>query len=301
MRARDLIQNLEVRMENLSQYQLQIGSGKRINKPSDDPKGTGDALHYRHNIARNEQQQRNLEDGLSYMSFLDNVLAGTGDLLNEALSKAIAGDNDSMTAEDRQVLANEVNILLEDLVSKANTTFSGKFIFGGFNDQEQPFTVTRDVNGLITAVSSNPNGIDGQIEREIATGLRETINFGGTQLFQPDGAGASTDLFQTLITLRDGLINNDTNIIGGQIDAIQNTIDQNSYFRSTLGAKVNYFQRMQEQLTAAEVNLSDSLSKVEDVDMVEAATNFEMEQAAYNAALATGAQIIQLSLLDFLD
>ena len=300
MRTNDSLYTLENRLERLSQYQNMLSTGKRISKPSDDPVGAGNALHFRHRIARNEQHQRNIEDGITHLSFTDGVLDGIGNLLNEAYAKSVQGNNDALTAEDRDVLANEVDQLLEELLSKAKTSFSGKYLFGGYNNDTVPFEETRDASGLITAVTPNANGIDGQVDREIGVGLRETINIGGGELFMPSGAGDDSDMFQTLINLRDGLINNDTDIIGQQIDKIGDSIDQVAIHRSTIGSRVNYLDRRLDQLMAAEVNLTESQSQWEDMDVVEAAMLFEQELMAYNAALAAAANVLQMSLLNHL-
>jgi len=300
VRTNDTLFTLEKRLEKLSDYQKMMATGKRINTPSDDPVGTGNALHFRHRLARNAQHQRNIEDGLTYLSYTDGVLEGIGNLMNDTYAKAVQGDNDALTAEDREVLANEVNQLLEELLSSANTSYSGKYLFAGYNNDSVPFTAERDANNMIISATANPAGINGQIEREIGPGLRETINIGGEDLFQPGGAGENNDLFQMLINLRDGLLNNDQEMIGNQIDNISGGVDQVSLQRSTIGARVNYFDRRLEQLQAAEVNLTESQAQWEDMDVVEAAMLFEQEQAAYNAALAAAGQVLQMSLLDYL-
>ncbi|MBL7190145.1 flagellar hook-associated protein FlgL [bacterium] len=300
MRVRSLLYQLENHLDSVSKYQSQLSTGKRIEEPSDDAFGAGKALRYRHGIKMNEQHVRNAEDGMGRMQYSDGILQSITNLMNQAMSLAVAADNDTLTAADRQVIANEVDQLLEDLVSKANTQYNGKYLFGGFNDNAEAFTVTRDGQGLITAVSANPDGIDQEIKREIGVGLKETVNIGGTLLFQPDGEGAESDLFRKLITLRDGCINNDPDAIGPQIDAIQDGIDQISYHSSTLGAKVNFFQRQLEQLGMDAVNYTDSLSNVEDADLIETVMMYEQEQAAYEAALASGATIIQMSLINFM-
>ena len=300
MRSNDLLTNLRQRTESIANIQAQLASGKRINQPSDDPAGTGKALHYRHRLARNEQYERNIEDGLSYMSFLDGVLDNVGNILNQTLAAAVQGDNSSLTAQDRAVLANEVDLLLEELISKGNASYSGKFIFGGYSDQTLPFQVERDENDMIVSVTQNPQGIDGEIQRAIGSGIRETINIGGGDHFQPGGAGETDDMFQILINLRDGLINNDLDIVGEQIGRLQEAIDHNNLNRSTMGAKVNYFERRLDQINAAKVQLTDSLAQVEDAELIESALLFEQEQTALTAAMAVGARIIQISLLDFM-
>lgn len=298
MRTNDTLYNIQRRVENMSDYQSMMSTGKRIKDPSDDPAGTGNSLHFRHRIASNQQYQRNIQDGLSYLTYTDGVLEGVGILMNEAMSKAVQGDNEALTPDDRQVVANEVNQLLEELVSKANTSYSGKYLFAGYNNDTAPFTVERDSSGLITSVTANPDGIDGSIDREIGDGLREQVNTSGGELFQSGGAGSTKDLFQMLITLRDGLTADDSDVIGGQIEAIQEGIDHVSIERSTIGARVNYFDRRLSQLQAEEVNLTDSLSQWEDADIVEAAMLFEQEQMAYEAALTVASRVLQMGLLE---
>ncbi len=300
MSSRNVLQYLEQRLEGQYTIQNQIAGGKRIDKPSDDPLGTDKALSYRHQIARNQQHLGNVQDGLSYMSYTDGILDSIGGILNRAQALAVEGSNAALNAEDRQALANEVDQLLEELVNEANSSLSGKSIFGGYNYDSQPFTVTRDANDLITSVTANPAGIDDGIEREVGVGMRETINIGGENLFQPDGAGAASDMFKSLIDLRDALINNDPTAAGAQIEAINDRLEHMNYHRATLGARVSYFNRREEQLNAELVRLEENLSGVEDTDIIEAAIRYEEEQAAYQAALAVSAQIMRMNLGDYI-
>ena len=300
MRVNTLLYNLQRRSETLNTYMEQLTTGKALNRPSDDPLGTEKGLAYRQRIAQNQQYQRNIEDGLSYLGYTDNTLDTVGNLLQQARSAAIQGDNDNLTAADRAVLATEVDQILEQLFNAANTQFNGKFIFAGYNNDTAPFIAERDASGNIISVSANPAGIDDEIKREIGQGVYESINVGGSALFQPDGAGADTDMFNSLIALRDALNANDTEAIGPQIDHLTAAIEQENFHRSLVGEKVTYLETRLGQLQTLEVTLTEGLSKVEDADYTEAVMNYELESNAYNAALAAGSQIMQLSLLDYL-
>ena len=65
-------------------------------------------------------------------------------------------------------------------------------------------------------------------------------------------------------------------------------------FMSTHPSHGTRIQQLQNSDTAA-------LSNVQDADMATVAINFSTEQAAYSAALKAGANIVQSSLLDFLN
>lgn len=300
LRYQTVLYNLERRNEALTEYQKQIATGKRINKPSDDPYGTDSALSFRQRITMNEQYQRNIENAQGFMGFTDNTLDAINTILLDAKSTAVQADNDNLQAQDRLVSANEINQNLEELLNQANTQFAGKYIFGGYNYTVPPFTAERDENGYITAVVANTDGIDGSIEREIGMGIRESINVGGSELFQQDGQDEVTDMFAQLITLRDACLNNDVDSIGPQIDYINDSIDHLNYQRSTVGERVNYMEKMLEQLKTQNVSLTEGLENIEDVDLADAVMSFELEKAAYQAALQTGGEIIQMSLLNFL-
>ena len=300
MRYQTVLYNLERRNEALSEYQKQMASGKRINKSSDDPFGADSAHAFRQRITMNEQYQRNIENAEGFMGFTDNTLDSINTILMNARSTAIQADNDNLQEVDRLVAANEINQDLEDLLNRANTQFAGKYIFGGFNYDVSPFTAERDAEGYITAVVANEDGIDGMIDREIGMGIRESINVGGTELFQQDGQGDVSDMFQQLITLRDACLNNQVDEIGPQIEYLTDSIDHLNFHRASIGERVNYMQRTLEQLQADNVGLTEGLETVEDVDLPDAVMNFELEKNAYTVALQTGGEILQLSLLNFI-
>ena len=70
--------------------------------------------------------------------------------------------------------------------------------------------------------------------------------------------------------------------------------------RAEVGAMVNRLEMTQSQLSSADINFSHLLSKTEDLDIAEATVYLKAQEAVYRAALATGARIMQPTLIDFL-
>src|SRR6185436_14142390 len=104
-------------------------------------------------------------------------------------------------ALSRQALGTQIDQILEGVVSLANTRGpAGAMIFGGQEVTVAPYTVTRDVNGKITAVASNPRGIDGQMRVEVVEGLTVAQGVSGNTVF--GAISDSTNVFSTLIRLR---------------------------------------------------------------------------------------------------
>ena len=70
---------------------------------------------------------------------------------------------------------------------------------------------------------------------------------------------------------------------------------------STLvGTRMAWLATLGERASAEQLGLTAELSKVEDVDMVKAITDLTLLQTFYQAALASGAKIMQQSLVDFI-
>ena len=83
----------------------------------------------------------------------------------------------------------------------------------------------------------------------------------------------------------------------GQLDAHQDNI---SALRGEGAAKINRLELTASRFDAQKIATGDQLSKIEDADMAQAITDLSMRETVYNAALATGARVIQKSLVDFL-
>jgi flagellar hook-associated protein 3 FlgL len=90
------------------------------------------------------------------------------------------------------------------------------------------------------------------------------------------------------------------NLSGKILTNLDNAIDNTLNLRAEVGAKSNRLQMALNQSAAETLNYKELKSKLNDVDMVKAITEFKMQESVYQAALNTGAQIIQPSLLNFL-
>src|SRR5690554_3639497 len=91
-----LLRNLNLNTNRMNVMQDQIATGKRINKPSDDPVGISYAMRYRSELASNEQYQGNVDSAISWLENTDTTLGQVGDALHrlrELTVKAANGTN----------------------------------------------------------------------------------------------------------------------------------------------------------------------------------------------------------------
>ena len=308
MQVTDFLRHVENRNSRLYDLQNQIASGYRLHRPSDDPVGVHQTFLLAEQIAQNEQYGRNLENGLSRLSFTENSLSEISDLINSMYSAGIQGDNDTLSAEDMQGLAVEVEQLIQQLVSQANSQYNGVHIFAGQWTQTNPFEDIQGPGGDTTSVSQAVTSPMGEIFREIGVGDLMAINIPGDQLFMPDGEGGMTDLFWVAMGIRDFLNNNnevppsyeEVENINELLEALEDIRERVVGFQTTVGARVDRMNHVSSQLLNTNLTLTDSLSNVADTDLVQATMDLQLDQVAYQATLNVGAMVMQPSLLDFI-
>ena len=100
------LQNIFRITENLFKAQQEIATGKRINKPSDDPTGIRNALLLRTSISQSTQFIRNININRLYIQATDSALDSVGINLIRAKELAISELGGLATAETRAFAAN---------------------------------------------------------------------------------------------------------------------------------------------------------------------------------------------------
>ena len=125
----------------LAGTQLQLASGKRINKPSDDPTGAAQLLGLSESLKVTGQYQKNIDYARSRLELEDAALGSVGDALQRARELAVQGLNDTNGAEDRAAIAKEIRQLTDEVMGLANRKdANGEYLFGGHQGQNAPFS-----------------------------------------------------------------------------------------------------------------------------------------------------------------
>ncbi len=184
-----VIANLGRSLERFMQLQNNMSTGRRINKPSDDPIGTHKDLRYRTSITEIEQLQKNISSSHNLMSTYDNVLGNMKDLVQSANELAIGMSNTSnIDPVANGVSADEIASLREQIVDMANTRLSGRYVFSGF--RTDTLSVRTGVNGY------SYEGDDGVMNVKVEASTMMSINLTAADvLFKPIGTiGEDSDL-----------------------------------------------------------------------------------------------------------
>jgi flagellar hook-associated protein 3 FlgL len=130
----------------LAKIQEQASTGKTLTAPSDNP---ALAATLAANSAQNSQYSAYLDTINSVTSTMNegvSVMQDASNIMVSAKSLALEGAQSSLDANDRAALAQQVDVLIQQLVSLGNTQINGQYIFSGAAVGTQPF-VTSSTNG----------------------------------------------------------------------------------------------------------------------------------------------------------
>ncbi|OPY03911.1 MAG: Flagellar hook-associated protein 3 [Syntrophaceae bacterium PtaB.Bin038] len=153
MRYGSLIAGLGRAQGNYSSLMEQMASQKKINRPSDDPVGTTRVLDFRGVRDTIAQYGRNIENADAWLQLSETKLENISDLIGKARE---AGINDQ-SSQTRQVLAQNVGSLLEEILALANSKFGERYLFAGSRTDRAPF------ERIILPVAHSANGFDGSV------------------------------------------------------------------------------------------------------------------------------------------
>jgi flagellar hook-associated protein 3 FlgL len=288
--AANLLAGLQETYGRLAESQGQVSTGKRILKPSDDPVGVSVSLGLRRDQAASAAWGRNIDDSLTWLNTTDGALGQALDVVAQARELAVQGGNGTMSVGARGLIADQIDALKSQFAEIGNTNVGGRYIFGGTATTTPPFDPV--AGAAVTPVNA------GRITREVAQGSVVSVNVTADRLQGP--GGATPDVFTTLSDLSAALRSGDTSGIDTALSRLSAHQDNISALRAEGAATTNRLELTQSRYAAQKIATDAQLSSIEDVDMAQAITDLSMRETVYRAALATGARVIQPSLVDFL-
>ncbi len=168
--------------------QAQLSSGRRLLKPSDDPSSIRPALDARAGRRQLEQVKKNAELASSELGTAEGILRNASDIVSRAQEIAVSGANGTLNQSDRNGLAIEVDGLLKQLVSLANSRGLSGHLFGGGLRNSAPFEEVETADG--TVVVYRGDGATSSVD--LGDSLELELNIPGSSIFGIGARGTTT-------------------------------------------------------------------------------------------------------------
>ncbi len=165
--------NLSKNRTEMHNLQEQSATQRRINRPSDDPLGATRVLSAKTEERTQKQFIKSLQFASDFLNFTDQSLGEVGEIISRAKELAINQANEaSANKSTRQVVATEVEQLLDQVVQVANRKLGDRYIFGGFRTNQTPFNKNGDYLGD-----------NGEIKIQVNKDAYVTMNVPGNKIF----------------------------------------------------------------------------------------------------------------------
>jgi len=268
--------------EQLANKQETMASGKRINRPSDDPLGYGKVLDYRKTLTSLGQYDRNIQNAKNRTEFIETTLEGVEELMVDAKNWAV---NQSASASmDREAAITSVQNIREQMLQMSNSKMGNVFVFAGFQTLTPPF-----------ASDGTYNGDNGYYSVMTADNMEMRVEADGSRIFQ-----GAEDVFDALDQLIIGLQTDDVALIHSQIDRFEQSQEQVQMVRAESGAKYQQLQLVEQQTAKLKLTFEEMMDSTEKAIIEETVIDFNNQELAYELALNAAAKIIQPTLMDFL-
>jgi flagellar hook-associated protein 3 FlgL len=281
---RSLLQDLERISERMQETQLQISSGKKLHKPSDDPTAVSDVVRIEAEMSEIGQYQDNISTAMSRLNVADTTLQGVELMIERVRSLGLLSMNNLSTAG---VQTAEVEGLRDQLLGAANTVFDGQYLFAGSNVDGPAYT---ESGGTVAY-----NGNSQEVRIQIGRSSTLQIQVPGNEIFT-----GSIDAFATISDLIVAMNAGDKSAITAQITKLEQLSTVIGGALGKVGGLVNVAQSVERDLTQYSLARSADLTKLEDVDLSVAITEFTQAETALRAATAIGARISNITILDYL-
>lgn len=283
----NMMRNLNNSMQNMDRLQDQLSSGRKINRPSDDPVVATRGMFYRSSLIENSQFQRNVSEAQSWMELSDKSLDEANTIMQRVRELVVYSGDGALEKSSLDAIAEEIEQIKDHLGNIANQTVGGRYIFAGTDTKNPPYDYDK---------KQFTNTNNAEIRLEMNKQIFLPINVSGQAIFnyKPDGNNIFNVLDNIVADLKSG------KDATGQLKSLDSQIDNLLAERASLGARINRIDLIKDRLENEEVSVTKLMSDNEDVDTAQVITDLKMQENVHRAALSAGSRVIQPTLLDFL-
>jgi flagellar hook-associated protein 3 FlgL len=274
------------------QLTAELSSGVRVTALSDDALASGENVLLLNQMQRDDSftQTSSLVQG--QLQVADSALGGVVAQLTQAITLATSANNGTMNASDLTSISNQIAGIRDEVVSLANTSYQGQYIFGGSQTAAAPFIISNATTPATTTYSGDAN----VNYLQTPNGQKIQLNVPGDQIFTAGGTTNVLGVLNQLVAdfasgIPAGTSVSDTTALSTALNFVsqQRVVVDNSLTRLT--AATDAANSEQTQLTAAQTTLMQA-------DVAKISTQLSMAETQQTALEDVIAQLGAGSLFD---
>lgn len=279
----NLISSLDATSASEETLTEELGSGSQVNALSDNPVAAGENVLLSAQIGSDDSFSETASSTTSMLQVSDSTLASVVSELTSAISLATEANNGTLNPSNVQSISNQLAGIRDQVLSLANTTYLGRYIFSGSQGGAAPYTLDTSTSPA-TATYQGDTDVDFV---ETPNGQKIQLNVPGSQIFSATGSDVLGTLNALVADFSSGAPSStaitDTAALGTSLNYVgqQRVLIDSSISR--LSAAQEYTQSESTQLTSVQTDLLQA-------DVGPVATQLstaETQQAALSQVIAT--------------
>lgn len=285
----DLLAALAETQSQINRDLAQTASGTSVSTPSDDPAAAAMLVRNAGQTAEADQFLKSAGNISGAMQTADAALSSVITTLNRAISLGTQGATGTVNGSNRMAIATEVQGIQSQLLSLANLSYQGNFIFAGTATQDAPYELDpASSSGVRYVGNSNTNTVT------VGNHLTVAANLPGSGLFSSSGK----DMFQAIQDLITSLQSGDN--IDVAVNAVSTAYDHINAQRVFYGNIMNQVKSQENFLNSEKTQLAQQQNTIAGADLSKVLSDLVNAQTSREATLEAIGRTQQNNLFDYL-
>lgn len=271
-------------------FQQQLASGKRVTKASDNPAAFTRSRTVNSFINANEQYLSNINRASNLVGTSLDALERITDRVISLKSLLVNASNDTLNSDSREKMGTQARMLKEQIFDTLNTKWQGIHVFGGSNGSKPAFTFDETTESFVSESTSDVLRIPISDRNTAAATIQadSVRNVGGQ------------DIFNIIDQAIDALESNDSETLRNLLADVDDIVDGLVTLSTTRAEELNKLIFASDHLRETNVLLKAELSELIDTDVLEAYSQLQRYQVAYETMLAVHSTDSRTSLLQYI-
>lgn len=168
MMTNNMLSNINKNKVGMTNLEQQYSTGKKIQRPSDDPIVTVRALKLRTNLSEISQYvEKNIPDAKSWMGVTESALNTVNDILKQVNTYCNQGSTDTMTVDDRSAIVENLEQMKNQIYQEGNTNYAGRYVFTGYKT-DTSLIFNEKTDNLNYNITENSTGKQIQVVNKVS-------------------------------------------------------------------------------------------------------------------------------------
>ncbi|MDE1161727.1 MAG: flagellar hook-associated protein 3 [Acidobacteriaceae bacterium] len=270
----------------------QLASGLRVAKASDDPTAASTSIRLGSTIARDDAYVQASTGIQSKLQVADSALSSVVTQITSAVALAVQGTNGTLNSANLQAISQQLAGIRDEVVSLANTSYAGNYLFSGTSNT-QPYSTETSTSPAVSTYAGDAN----QQYTMAPGGQTMVTSLAGSAVFSASGADVLGSLNRLIADFASGTASS-TSV--DDLNELRSSLDNVTSQRSVLDASLNSLSLTTTYTSTEQTNLQASQSTLVAADSAQVATSLSNVETQRQALLSAATIVGKTSLFDYM-